>query len=123
MKPLFQSILTIGLGYLAHQFLPFWAIALVAGVVALFFSYRNSLTSFSVGLISAFLLWAGYALLLGSNNAGLLTSKLGELFPVGSSYLGYATGLFGGLLGGFGALTGSLARRVFWKGNEAIGPA
>ncbi|HFA48845.1 MAG TPA: hypothetical protein ENJ95_07500 [Bacteroidetes bacterium] len=112
LKAIIQIIITIVLGYLAQLYFPFWAMALAAAIAALFFNYKYNLTSFAAGFLAAFLLWAAYAYTLDSENAGLLTAQLGELFKVEGSYLAYASGLVGGLLGGFGALTGSLLRRL-----------
>ncbi len=113
LKGILQIILTIILGYFAQLYYPFWAMAAVAALVALLFKYNNSLTSFAAGFIAAFLLWSAYAYTLDMENLGVLSSKLGELFKISGDYLSYATGVIGGLLGGFGALTGSLARQLF----------
>ncbi|MEZ4952517.1 MAG: hypothetical protein R2825_02940 [Saprospiraceae bacterium] len=113
IKAFLQIILTIVLGYVAQLYFPFWSMAVVAGLVALLFKYENSLAAFSAGFLAAFLLWCAYAYTLDLENLHLLTSKLGELFKIGSSYLSYVTGFIGGLLGGFGAMTGALARKLF----------
>lgn len=113
IKAFLQTILTIVLGYIAQLYFPFWSMAAVAAIVALFFKYENSLAGFSAGFSAAFLLWCAYAYTLDLENLHLLTSKLGELFKVGSSYLPYVTGVAGGLLGGMGAMTGALARKLF----------
>lgn len=113
IKALLQTILTIVLGYVAQLYFPFWSMAVVAALVALLFKYDNSMAGFSAGFSAAFLLWCAYAFTLDMENLKLLTSKLGELFKVGSSYLPYVTGVVGGLLGGFGAMTGTLARKLF----------
>ncbi len=112
LKAILQIILTIITGYFAQLYFPFWSMAVVAAVVALFFVYENSLTSFAAGFLAAFLLWAAYAYTLDAENLQILSGKLGQLFSVSGSYLPYATGLTGGLLGGFGALTGALARKM-----------
>jgi hypothetical protein len=48
-------------------------------------------------------------------NANQLADQIGVLFKLGSGYLVPAAGLIGGLLGGFGAQTGSLLRNIFEK--------
>ncbi|MFQ5447069.1 MAG: hypothetical protein ACE5FF_09045 [Saprospiraceae bacterium] len=111
-KILLQVIITAGLGYLAHLVLPFWAIAVAAFLAALLFQYRNSFSSFLAGFLAAFLLWGSYAFFLDSGNDSQLSGELGELFDVDGSYLIYFSALLGALLGGFGAMTGSLARKL-----------
>lgn len=115
-----QALLILVLGFLAHQFLPFWTIAVVAGLAGLMFRHENSAASFAAGFAAASLLWSGYAAILNSANAGMLSGSLGELFQLNGSYLVYVTGLLGGLLGGLGAMTGTLARKLFEK-NESAG--
>ena len=113
MKTILQTILIAGLGYLAHQFFPFWAIAGVAFVVGLFFKYKNSLSSFAAGFFGAALLWGGMAYWLDSSNSGLLSGQLGELFSMPGSYLAWATAWLGGMVGGLAAMTGTLGRKGF----------
>jgi hypothetical protein len=108
-----QALIILIGGFIAHQFLPFWAVAIVAGTVGLFFFYENSAVSFAAGFAAASLLWSGYAGFLNATNLNLLSGKMGELFHINGSYLVYLTGMVGGLLGGLGAMTGSLARKLF----------
>ena len=115
MKALLQSVLIFGLGYVAHQFLPFWAIAVVGVLVGLLLAHKNSLFSFLGGFIGASLLWGGFAWYLDAENLGTLSGKLGELFGASGYLLLLVTGWLGGMMGGFGAMTGTLARKVFFK--------
>jgi hypothetical protein len=108
-----QTLLILALGFVAHQFFPFWIIAVVGGVVGLLFRYENSGASYAAGFAAALLLWSGYAGFLDAANAKSLSTKLGEVFHVGGPYLMYLTGMVGGILGGFGAMTGTLARKMF----------
>jgi hypothetical protein len=107
-----QTIIILVVGFLAHQFLPFWAIALVAGLVGFLFKYENSAASFAAGLAAATLLWSGYAMFLNITNGNILSESLGTLFSMKGTNLVYITGLIGGLLGGLGAMTGTLARKM-----------
>ncbi len=53
-------------------------------------------------------------------NMELLSTKMGELFGgFKPMQLLYATSLIGGLLGGFGGMTGSLFRQIFFPMNKA----
>jgi hypothetical protein len=109
---LLQIIATVVLGYLAHLVLPFWGMAVAAFIVALLFKYNNSGSSFLAGFLAAFMLWGGYALYLDNGNTGQLSGALGELFKVDGGYLIYFSALLGALSGGFGAMTGSLAKKL-----------
>ncbi len=113
LKALLQIILTIIAGYAAQLYLPFWSMALAAFFVAVFFRYKLGLASFFAGFLAAFFLWCAYAYTLDSENGAILSSKLEELFKLNRTYLPYVSGLIGGLLGGFGALTGTTLRRLF----------
>ena len=113
-----QALIIMILGFIAHQFLPFWIIAVVAGLVGLLFQYENSGASFAAGFAAAALLWSSYAGWLNLSNMNLLSGKLGELFQMNGTYLVYLTGLVGGLLGGLGAMTGTLGRKLLMKNTE-----
>ncbi|GAB4248583.1 MAG: hypothetical protein Kow0027_11030 [Saprospiraceae bacterium] len=110
---LLQLIATIILGYLCHQFMPFWAIAVAGFVAGLFFKYKWLLSGFAASFLGGFLLWGGLAWWIDRENAQQLSSMLGELFKTDGAYLPYVTGLVGGLLAGFGALTGGSLRKLF----------
>jgi len=85
----------------------------VAALISLFFVYKNNVWSFLAGLLAGFLLWAGMALYANTMNVGLLAEKMGQLFQgLSVNQLFLVTGLIGGLLIAFGALTGSLARTL-----------
>lgn len=114
-----QTLIILVLGAIAQYFFPFWSIAVVAALVGFFFRYENSAASFVAGTAAVTLLWSGYAVFLNSANMGQLAGEIGQLFKVGQGYLIPITGLIGGLLGGFGAQTGTLARRLFEKENAA----
>ena len=115
IKSLLQIVLTIILSYFVLQYLPFWAMAVVAGMVSFFFHHNYSIVSFLAGFVAGFLLWTVYTYTLNDENLGQLSGKMGELFQTGGSWLVYISGLIGGLLGGFGALTGTFAIRLFEK--------
>lgn len=107
-----------GLGYLAHQQFDWWITAVVAGIVC-FFVPINGVQSFAMGTAAFTLLWGIQANNLSAMNMELLSSKMGELLggfkPI---ELIYATSLIGGTIGGFGAMTGSLFRQIFFPMNS-----
>ena len=112
-----QMILVFGsiflLGLVLQQFFPWWIIVLVAGVVGFFFRAKPWL-SFAMGFLAVALLWGTYATWLDWENGGLLSDKMGDLFNRMTGWgLILVTALMGGMLGGLGALTGSLGRQAF----------
>ena len=113
MKFLLQTLLIILLGFGAGYFLDWWTMAPVAALVSLFFVYKRAGWSFLSGLVGGYILWLGFALYLNTFNGGFLATKMGILFGgLSANGLLLATGLTGGLLAAFGALTGGLARTL-----------
>jgi len=107
---LFMAILL--LGFAAHYFLPWWAVCGVALVVSAIAGLRPA-PSFTAGFLAGALIWGSMAAWLHSRGDGLLAGRIGELLGgIGAPALIALTALLGGLLGGFGALTGSLGRRL-----------
>ena len=92
---------------------PWWAVAPVAALAVLLFPVGPG-RAFATGLVAGSLLWWVSALWLNMANGGLLAGKIGQLFQgVQGAQLLAATALMGGLLGGFGALTGAYGRALF----------
>jgi len=121
MKVTLRFLLEIGLiavlGWIAHLFLSWWSVVVVAAGVGLFFRYRYSAFSFLAGFIGVGLLW-GLALFFFTRGDGstILLGRINELFgDVGTTTLAWGTISLGSLLGGLGALTGTLGRKVFEK--------
>lgn len=113
MKNFLLSLLLIAIitGIL-QLFLPWWVIAPVAFIVALLIKQSGG-KAFLSGFLAIFLLWAGYAFVISSANDNILATKVAVLLKqltMGSVIGLYVfTGLVGGLVAGFAALTGSLA--------------
>ena len=114
----FLLIISIILGaWIAHQFLPWYAVVLVAALLGGLFNVKPGLSFFS-GFLGGFLLWGAYALYLNSANAGILATRMGWLLGgLGDLAIVLATGLLGAALAGLGALTGALGRQMLeeWK--------
>jgi len=117
-KFLFALLLTALLSFIAQLFLPWWVIAPVAFVVAMLFK-QSGLAAFVSGFLSIFLLWVVYAFTLSSANDHLLAAKVSDLLKqlTGGGIVGVLvfTGLLGGLVAGFAALSGRLAMQLFGK--------
>ncbi|MEL7531687.1 MAG: hypothetical protein AAFN10_10285 [Bacteroidota bacterium] len=126
MRFILRILLIAGLSYWAQLYLPFWIAAVVAFIVGFLLSERpqgrsfgrkkkrNSF-SFLAGFIALALLWGGLAFYLDLENASVLSSKLSQYLlkaesgPMAGPYpLVIMTSLIGGLIGGFGAMTGNL---------------
>ena len=114
-----QTLIILVLGFIAQYFLPFWSIAIVAAIVGFAFKYENSAVSFAAGTAAVTLLWCGYAAYLNAANLSQMSGQIGQLFKIGQGYLIPLTGLLGGLLGGFGAQTGTLLRKLFEQEKAA----
>lgn len=91
-------------------FLPWWSFALWIFAVSYFYGLKPWV-SFLSGFISAGLVWGGYSFWIDVQNDSLLSGKMAKLMGVGNGiYLIILTTIVGGLVGGFSALTGRLAR-------------
>ena len=105
--------------YLAFMFipnLPWWAIALTAGVTA--FIFNTDAMSFLTGFIGVAMLWFFLTYQLNAANDGLLAGKMAQLFSTSASvelsamHLVAVTAMIGGFVGGLGAMTGNYARKL-----------
>ena len=111
---LLQFILTLILTYVIQLFMPWWSLIIVTGIIALFFRYKFAATSFFVGLLAVALGWFLAALFLtNSPENQVLVNKIGELFSgLNRMSLMLTTAIIGGIMGGLGALTGTLGRKL-----------
>lgn len=90
---------------------PWWLFVGTSAIVA-FFMMDTPAKSFFAGFLGVGALWAGLAFGKDLANAHLLSSKVAQILPLGGSYTALiaVTGVVGGLLGGFAALTGAFMR-------------
>ena len=115
MKFALQFILTIIVCFVLQSFLPWWTLAIGAFAVA-YFSGNKSYLSFAAGFLGVAILWLGMAYYIDSSTHSILTEKVNKLLPAiairslkfNSAF--FLTALIGGLVGGFSALTGALAK-------------
>lgn len=113
MKNIISIIVLAAACMLIQGFTPWWSSLIV---IALFTALMNisPLRALLFGVIVLFLLWFCYASYLDNQNGGILSSKMSVLFQgLSSMQLLLVTGILGGAMGGFSALTGSLFRRAF----------
>jgi hypothetical protein len=108
MKFLVATLLTALLAFIASLWFGWWIIAVVSFLAALLIHQRLGM-AFLSGFLGIFLLWTVLALWIDIKNKGLLSHKIAELLPLGgnSVLLLCITGLIGGLVGGFAAMSGS----------------
>ena len=110
MKNSFYGIISIILlGLLVHQYTPWWSIVIVAAIVGSIIN-EHAGKSFLYGFIGVFLLWGIAAYQIDSANESILSTRMAEIF--GANMI-IATAILGGLIGGLGALTGTLGQRIF----------
>jgi hypothetical protein len=103
-------------GALSFFNLPFWMTA-VGGVVAGFLFPVSSGKAYAVGFTAGFLLWWGSAFFFNFANGSMLAGKMGELIGhLNSAYMLMITGTMGGVLAGFGTLTGVLGKGLVSRG-------
>lgn len=114
-KFLIETGLIILLGAIAQGFLAWWSIVVVAAGVGLFFTYKYSVVSFLAGFLAVAFLWGiAILILLITREPGLLSAQIGQLFKgLGTAGMIWVTILLGSLMGGLGAMTGTLGRKMF----------
>ncbi|MEI2737579.1 MAG: hypothetical protein V9F01_02200 [Chitinophagaceae bacterium] len=111
MKFITATILTVLLAFISGLFLPWWGIAITSLLVAVLV-HQKAGKAFLSGLLGVFILWAGLAWWIDMKNNGVLSKKIATVLPLGgnSMLLILVTGLIGGLVAGFAAMSGSYLR-------------
>jgi hypothetical protein len=111
MKFLTATILTAILAFISGLFLPWWGIAITSLLVAVLV-HQKAGKAFLSGLLGVFLLWVGLAWWIDMKNNGILSKKIATILPLGGNtiLLILVTGLIGGLIAGFAAMSGSFLR-------------
>jgi hypothetical protein len=111
MKFLVALLLTTLLTFIAGLYLPWWSLAIVGIIVALLV-HQQAFKAWLSGFLGVFLLWAGLAWWIDMKNNGVLSKKIASILPLGGSpiVLILVTGIIGGLVAGFAAMSGSYLR-------------
>ena len=104
------------MGFLAQMMFPWWTIAIVAFYVG-FWINETPAASMAYGTVAVTFLWTAYAGWQSSANGGIVSTSLSDIFngAVSGTQLIFATGLIGGLVGGFATMAGTLFRDLFKK--------
>lgn len=109
---LFLALSILIFGNLSHFGLPWWAVVPIAAIAAWVFPLSAG-KSFGVAFAAGALLWFSSAFLLNAANTGMLSTKVGLLFQgLQGWHLLIVTGILGGILAGFSAMTGRYARDI-----------
>lgn len=113
MKLLISIFLTALLSFAFCIFLPWWSIAIAAFIVAAAI-HQLPWKAFLSGFLALFLLWTSMAWMISAANNDILAGKVSIIIlkQEGTFLLILITGLIGGLVAGFAALSGSLARKL-----------
>jgi len=104
------------LSVLSSYFLPWWTVAVVAFLAALFIG-KTSGQSFLFGFSGVFVAWVLVALFKSLPNDNMLAERVVQLFPLPHNWIWVllVTGIIGGLIGAMGALSGALLKKVLAK--------
>jgi hypothetical protein len=112
-KVLVKIVLTALLAYLFQITpAPWWSVV-VASLLINFIISSNGFSSFVAGFLGIGLLWFLLATIINIQTDSILTERVAGIFSLPNSLLVVLiTSLIGGLVGGFGALTGSHFRKL-----------
>ena len=119
IKELFFSPLTITvfvLTFILGYFFDWWTVAIAAFIGGFFFGTASGET-FVKGMVAVLILWLLMVLYYHFSTQGILSNKIAQVLPVGGNVglLIIVTVLIGGLVGGWGAMSGFLVRNLFRK--------
>jgi hypothetical protein len=109
----FVSILVTGLlAFACGLYLPWWSVAVAAFIVSSII-YQSPIRAFFTGFCAVMLLWFGLILKINADNQNILADKISLVMGMGGSFvLVILSCAIGAVVGGLGALTGSLLRKA-----------
>lgn len=120
MRFILLTVLVSLLVVFLNPYLPYWAVMIGVGLLALLV-YPNGIGGFFGGGLGMGLTWLGQTIYLGMLTSSSLPEKLGELMGLGSNLsLSLITGILGFLLGSFSGLSGVMLRKLFKKVPQDI---
>lgn len=108
-------IIILILSLIACFITPWWAIAIICFVMALY-AGKKAGQAFWSGFVAIFIAWTVFALVKSIPNDHLMATKMAALFSLPHwSLLLLITSLIGGLVGGMSSLSGLLVRRLWMR--------
>ena len=112
MKFIVAVLLTALLSFVAGIYIAWWWVFAVIAFLVSLLIHQKAGKAFLAGFLSLFLLWAGLAYWIDMKNEGILSAKIAALLPLSGSsvLLIIVTGIIGGLVAGFAAMSGSFLR-------------
>ena len=118
MKLIIRLIIIGALTYFLSP-LTVWWIAMVVAFLVCYISPSSGLNAFVAGFLGVGLVWMGHAWNIDVTNASAFSSKIAAIMGIGDPILlVFASGLVGGLAGGFASLSGTTFRQLFVKKKE-----
>jgi hypothetical protein len=113
MKFFVSIIVTALVAFACGLYLPWWTVAFASFLVAILI-YQPPVRSFFTGFFGVLLLWMAMIIKINTSNETILAPKISMLMGFGNSVfaLMLVSSLVGAIVGGLGALTGSLLRKV-----------
>ena len=110
----FKVLLKIGftfiLAYLLQSVFPWWSVVIASFLINLIISSK-AMSSFASGFFGIALLWFILAAYTDITTDSILTNRVAEILFLPNNWsLILVTALVGGVVGGFGGLTGSYLR-------------
>lgn len=110
LKVLLKIGFTLILAFLFQTMFPWWSIVIASFLISLIISTKG-LSSFIAGFLGIALLWFFTATIIDIKTSSILTERIAAIFSLPNAWiLILVTALIGGLVGGFGALTGCYLR-------------
>jgi hypothetical protein len=119
IKELFASPLTatiVILAFIMGYFFEWWTVAIAAFIGGAIFG-KSSGETFAKGAAAITILWLLMVWYHHFSTQGILSNKIAQILPVGGNVgvLIAVTVFIGGLVGGWGAMSGFLVRNLFRK--------
>lgn len=118
MKLIIRIIAIAALTYFISPFGSWW-IAMVASFLICFVSPSSGLNAFIAGFLGVGLVWIGHSWNLDVQNESAFSTQIAEIMQLPDPlFLVIASGIVGGLAGGFSSLAGTYFRKLFVKTKQ-----
>ena len=115
---LIKVALIAALSYAGSLFFPWW-IVVVAAFLGGAIIPSKMINSFLSGFLGVGLLWLVFAWLSDMRADSIISDRIAPLFQLGEpAMIILASALIGGIIGGMGALSGDLFKRLFPKKDK-----